>query len=1124
MVAMTDVKTPLEDRTETVSRVVAALLSGTTDGEIEQEVLRAALELADRSLIELPEVGLWLALSEIALIDGLDELDLTDDSVVIDLRDDTSAPVVVEVITVDIDDDEPEPEPETAPVIEATSIEVTWVEAPPRDAAPETGPPSTGDELPEPAVEGRRRPRRWRLLIRRRRRVPDTVAPDTVAPDAPGTDDPAAWPPPTGEPATIVAPDPAVMALAGRITALHAHLVESLGPAIARLPLGDPARRGAVTVVRTPTERLALLGNAGRLDAHLRAALSDPVTVALLSPDRPGTSRPAPYWPPHLARRLASLDDALRTALAEPVSTTMPDPCRPNGARFDPAWPPSLVRRLRTLDLFLRQRLDVPTERPAAILRQSATTPGARPDPYWPRHLVRAGLTPTPLPPAPRSADDLEAELQRRLGDVALVGEAEVDDLVAEIEISLAQLVRREPLDRLGRTSPATLATFLVRQTLLHPNPADFDAGLPITALRRTNAVGLAFSEALVRLSKPVFREVEQRDEFDHRVRYLRRMQLHGGIPQAALPGVLEALHESHWAGARSGREVARDWLAASRAVTSQIGDPAFRLLTRTDHGARMLEPLLELVRWRGLDDAHDGPPADLDPLPPRLVADAWRLLARRPPPSTKWGEPSRPRLVVGDVPGDGPQLELPRSSERWLLNGELLGYGSPTHRKTMPMPANRSGRWVVTVGAARRSSPLDVAIGSAATDRIVLFFDESGAYHHHALPIGGATASVVVPAGSKVDGEVGRTLLVGRWIGYERVEVELDLDEITVAQRGREPVTIAVDRRLGDVLQRPSGAAGVTTSAPPLRLAFRGQVPPAAAVEVVVADGPTRSTALLSDLWIAEEHGVYSLDLLVEPGAERAASLTVVRSGFEPSVREVTVAAMPARPVTAPTVEVDGQRARVRAALTAFVAGTTLPDPDDRWRRDPLLAAAADAWVDRAAQGRWRAHTGWNPPAAGDAVDVALRALVDPVAAAILGAATTDGSSGGASPGARLLTREGWAAALGEVDALAAWHRRHRRPIRQWRTTLASLHNLAGLWSALEPTESGRVLSGLVSAALVAAVDGPHRDAAADRVAEALLPAPALAESAVVLAFAYAAIQRLHPESRFRPIAVARA
>ncbi|MEI2654317.1 MAG: hypothetical protein V9G12_19585 [Microthrixaceae bacterium] len=64
---LTDVETPPTHRTETVSHVLAAISTGASDNELDREVLQVALASEGRSLLDLPEVGLWLALTEMAL-------------------------------------------------------------------------------------------------------------------------------------------------------------------------------------------------------------------------------------------------------------------------------------------------------------------------------------------------------------------------------------------------------------------------------------------------------------------------------------------------------------------------------------------------------------------------------------------------------------------------------------------------------------------------------------------------------------------------------------------------------------------------------------------------------------------------------------------------------------------------------------------------------------------------------------------------------------------------------------------------------------------------------------------------------------------------------------------------
>lgn len=1158
MAAMTDVETPPNQRTETVSRVLAALSTGTTDGDLDREVLQVALASGGQSLLDLPEVGLWLALTEIALSESSPRTD-ADELVVIDLRD--GAPGESPVVSMlDRDDDRSgPPTPVTARAlavvdddvidVESIEIEIEIVDANPIDAdaeaeadapdepvvPPPPDPPAPAPasrvDLPAAAASPASKPTKWQLRPQRRSRrqkLPPIVAGTSTAPAV-------ALPVPTWSarpPVSGPTAPPWPTDLATTIAELDVHLRTSLSRPIA-IALADPAAMGTARVERSPVDRYAELAFAPALEAHLRSALDVPLDLRLPDGARAGTARPDPWWPPATSTAIAELDAHVRSALELPLVLALPDPATPGTAGVDLHWPRALTRQLTGLSSFLQSLLRLPTEARVPASRLAGASNGAEPDPYWPRHLVRSGAIGLPvddlaeLPAAPRSSEQLEADLQLALGAVGLVGEADLDAAAAETQISLARLVRREPLDRLGRVYPATLAAFLVHQTRLHPNPTDFEANVPISALRRTNPVGLAFSEALVRLAKPVFREVEQRDEFDHRVRYLRRMQLHAGITPDLLPAVLDAVVASHWAGARSGREVAQDWLSAHRAVSAAIGDPTFRLLTRTDHGAQMLEALLDLVRWRWVDPAPEAPPVLLDPLPSALVTAAWNWLAEHPRPAEPWGESPRPLLRLASELGNGPELELPCNSSRWHLNGELLGYGSAAHRKTVPLPTSRSGKWAITTGTARRASPVDIGVQSAADDRIVLFFDESGRFHHHVLPLGGLVATVIAPSGSRIDGQGDRTLLVDRWIGFERIEVDLaGRSEITVSERGRSAVTVPVDRRLGAHLlgAEPANATTDPTRLP--RLVFRGHVPPQDELEVTVAEGATRRSSMLGDLRTDGGHDSFGFEQLVDAGTTRRVSLTVARRGCEPAVFDLVVPATPSE------TDVDVEpTVNPLVAPAPYVPERRFARPFSPERRRPVERSREPHLPERRRPERRRPSpppsvaqatappgggTGWIPPVPGGSPDAALRRLVRPVAVAIAGEVEATGATG-------LLTARGWEAAITEdLPRLVAWELRHRRPIRQWRTTAAPLQNLAPLWAADRDSERGRIVLALLAASLLSALDGPHRDLATRWTNEARLLAPHLGDCTTAFASAYAEVQRTHPASRFRPIDLA--
>ncbi|MEI2654322.1 MAG: hypothetical protein V9G12_19610 [Microthrixaceae bacterium] len=160
---------------------------------------------------------------------------------------------------------------------------------------------------------------------------------------------------------------------------------------------------------------------------------------------------------------------------------------------------------------------------------------------------------------------------------------------------------------------------------------------------------------------------------------------------------------------------------------------------------------------------------------------------------------------------------------------------------------------------------------------------------------------------------------------------------------------------------------------------------------------------------------GSFGLDHLVDPGPPRTVTLTVTREGFEPAVHGLAVPGTPASPAPAATV------------------------------RTPHLVA--------------------------ESADVALRRLVGALA-----------STRCPLPSRRTMTANAdnplaahvWEAAITEdLERLAAWERHHRHPLRQWRSTATTLANLDPLWAAHRSSERGRIVLPLLTAGLLAALDG---------------------------------------------------
>lgn len=1113
---MTDLGTSSHERSEAVARVLAALSNEAADGAVGSEGLRDALASEGQSLLDLPEVGLWLALTQGSLIEApvpdgpVVEVpaDGSPVGLVIDLTDvaahrrveATAEPESVADAPVDalvaapLDlDDLPEP---TGPAA---------LLAPPPGAPPVAEPPAAAPTAPdpEPAVESEA-PAAPRRKLRRigRRRAADP-APIAVPEPTPVVATPAAeWPDglvvtladldghlrgslATGV-GTIALPDPAVNQgatpdpyLPQRYCSWRDALrsLVDVAPPVVRAPGGRPAATPG-TATPAPYWPVPVDRRVASLQATLRHELAEPLPLRLGPSDRTGDATIDAWWPPATLRRIAMLDGFLRDRLHTDLPIAFADPAAVGTSTPEPYWPPHVARAVRGVESFLASRFALPTTPHVPAWRLAGATHGAVPDPYWPRHLAREGSPSTP----PRSADELEHDLASAMRNVALVGDVDLDPFAAEMEIALARLVRTMPLDRIGRVYPATLTGFLVRQTSHHPEPDDFDANVPLTALRRTNAVGLAFSEALVRLDMPVFREVEHRDAFDHRVRYQRRMQLHVGLAVADAHAVLDAVAASHTAGAVSGREVARDWLLAHGATDAAIGRPALRLLAHTDHGERLLDALLDVVRWSSLTGGA-ALPVDLAPIPPGLRPDIESWVSDRAAIDV-WGTPVRPAVQLATDLGQGPVVGLPRSATRWHLNGELLGYGSPGSIKTVPLPVVRSGRWKLTTDSSRRRSPLDIGITSAAPDRVVLAFDERGRYHHHTQPLGGLTATLVAPSGSRVDGVVDRTLLVGHWVGYERIEVSLrGRGSVEVAQRNAHTVSYPVDTELRIGLLAPQLVVDdgdrVVAIEPPA-VVFRGHVPAAASVTVTVEGDDWRHGANLAHPALRHHRGAFRLDHLVA----RATGVVDLGVGVE---RAGVPAGPPARAPYAP------------ALRGARVGDAPLPS---------ITLAAGASELDLA---------GWTPPVDDTDAIESLSRLLEPLVAALGSDAHDLTVPLGVLLGTPPLSVTAWRIGIAsDAPRLADWSAAHARPLRQWRRTSAPLRNLEALLAPERRTDPTLTVLRLLTAALIAAHDGPHRTAATVWLDDAARVAPNLTRSCTVAALAHADVQRRHPAVRF--------
>lgn len=151
----------------------------------------------------------------------------------------------------------------------------------------------------------------------------------------------------------------------------------------------------------------------------------------------------------------------------------------------------------------------------------------------------------------------LEKELRQDLLEVTLIAEIDLDRFGDRLQEELASLLERMDLTKVVRLYPAIFACFLVHDVSMHAAGIEVYPNLSIPALRVGQETGPAFWKALERLDLPLFEHIEQLEQISTHKKYVRRMQMHGGIPKQAIDKVMTALHTSSCNGAASGQEVA---------------------------------------------------------------------------------------------------------------------------------------------------------------------------------------------------------------------------------------------------------------------------------------------------------------------------------------------------------------------------------------------------------------------------------------------------------------------------------------------------------------------------------------------------------------------------------------
>lgn len=517
-------------------------------------------------------------------------------------------------------------------------------------------------------------------------------------------------------------------------------------------------------------------------------------------------------------------------------------------------------------------------------------------------------IEPAPVPPAtPSQVDAVRARLHphsspvafeqflsERLDTVALIGEVGLEPYAGKLERSINELTKRMSIDVVSRDFPATYAAFLVQRSLHHVEDQSFFTRLPQSAFRKAGDVVASFNRAIEALGAPSFDEVSHRDGPDAKIHHVRRMQMHGGVPATVVDDVMAAICESLATGARTPREVAQDWLAGGEPLGMGVGRPVRRLLTCTDHGGRMLSAFVTIIRGHQFGQ----PDLRCEPLDPTTVERAIAWLDSNPDVSrTSPGGGPRPQLRAPIKRRSGPDLVLPRNIASWYHDGELVGRGSPTRSRIVPL-TDPTHSWSLQGRTDTRAPLVTATFSSASTSSVVLIFDEHGRYHHHALPLGGRTATVIAPSRTQITGEVDRVNLVGRWTGYQEIDLRLDgLTHLEVVTPDHLVLRVDVDSDLGTQLIGPqcpglSGLAGepVFTEVP--RLVFTGFVPPLAEVAVIVSDAEGDCDAFLDESSMVPEHrGMFDLRELIGDDAASNSTIEIQREGYEPeSVAVVTV------------------------------------------------------------------------------------------------------------------------------------------------------------------------------------------------------------------------------------------
>jgi hypothetical protein len=500
---------------------------------------------------------------------------------------------------------------------------------------------------------------------------------------------------------------------------------------------------------------------------------------------------------------------------------------------------------------------------------------------------------------------ELESQLRDELDGCELVGEIDLERWGQPAERALDEAVTRTDF-RPSRSAPATLVTYLCAQGL-RADEAGFWPNVSIPVLQESAMVGPQFLQALRRLKLRTFDDLERHEGIGAGGKYVRRIYLHGGLPERSVHSVLNLLQPTLRSTAADAAGVVDSW-SVNDLSRYGLAMPAQRLLLYTgDFGLEIIDQLIRLLRAHGRPDRTSAVPAHLQ--------EAFASWTPNEP-----AEPPRPgpRLEVDRFGDDGPRLRLPRGVDGWLVNGTSVGHSSFAAESLIHLEPQTG--WEVS----RQDEGRAVRFRSLDDDSGVWIFDSAGRVHRGGL-LRGAFAFVVAPSGSQVTGEVERRGLTGPWAAFDLITANTrkhDVLEVLLPD-GRDLTPVETDsswglRPLGDTIPGVFGPSGQPVVAAQLRVEPEpGWFPTAEDVEVTCDGGEGRATEHLAALQL--EDGSFDLSGLLPPRHVARATFTFTAPGTDPY--ELSVVSVPELDVQLPLLAMPTEQVRVDIACARGIA-----------------------------------------------------------------------------------------------------------------------------------------------------------------------------------------------------------